>query len=99
LRILWYPYQCLVAHRSILSHGVLIGPLLRVLYLYAIVEVLLFAVYHGAVLAGYSTQMAQTGFRMVANVFPYLVAHPQVSVPLLVGLVLSGITHSLIDWF
>jgi uncharacterized metal-binding protein len=97
--MLWYPYQRLVAHRSLLSHGVVIGPLLRVLYLYAMVQVLLFAVYHGAVLTGYSTQMAQTGLSMVANVFLYLVAHPQVSVPLLVGLVLSGITHSLIDWF
>jgi uncharacterized metal-binding protein len=99
LRILWYPYQRLVAHRSVLSHGVLIGPVLRVVYLYAMVEVLLCVIYHGAILAGYSTQMAQTGLRMVANVFPYLVAHPQVSMPLLVGLVLGGITHSIIDWF
>jgi hypothetical protein len=70
-----------------------------VLYLYVVVEVLLFMVYHGAILTGYSTQMAHTGFRMVANVFLYLVAHPQISVPLLVGLVLGGITHSILDWF
>lgn len=98
LRVLWYPYQRLVGHRSILSHGVLVGPLLRVLYLYAMIEALLFAAYHGAVLTGYSTQVAQAGLRITASVLPYLVAHPQVSVPLLVGLVLGGLAHSVLDW-
>jgi uncharacterized metal-binding protein len=99
LRMLWYPYQCLVAHRSILSHGVLIGPLLRVLYLYAMVEVLLFVAYHGAALTGYSTYVTQAGLQVTANILPYLIAHPQVSVPLLVGLVLGGLAHSLLDWW
>ena len=98
LRVLWYPYQRLVAHRSVLSHGILVGPVLRVLYLYAMIEALLFMVYHGAVFTGYSTQAAQTGLRITANVLPYLVAHPQISVPLFVGLVLGGLAHSVIDW-
>ena len=33
LRILWHPYATLVPHRSSFSHGWLIGPLTRLLYL------------------------------------------------------------------
>lgn len=32
LRIVWWPYQKLIPHRSWISHGVGIGPLLRVFY-------------------------------------------------------------------
>lgn len=33
LRLLWKPYQWLVPHRSSLSHGILLGPAVRLLYL------------------------------------------------------------------
>jgi uncharacterized metal-binding protein len=97
LRLLWLPYQRLVAHRSVLSHGVLIGPLLRVLYLYAMVELLLLVASAVATWAGYSAQMLAVGHHIFGNALLYLVLHPQVSVPLLAGLVLGGLAHSLID--
>jgi uncharacterized metal-binding protein len=97
IRVVWYPYQRLVAHRSILSHGILIGPLLRVLYLYVMVELALLVAYRIATLAGYPMQVVDTGFRLSANLLPYLVGHPQLSVPLLAGLILGGLSHSIID--
>lgn len=36
LRFLWWPYQKIVPHRSWYSHGIGIGPLLRVLYFAAV---------------------------------------------------------------
>ena len=35
LRGIWWPYQKLISHRSILSHSYLIGPTLRLVYLLA----------------------------------------------------------------
>jgi len=32
IRFVWWPYQKLIPHRSTLSHSLLLGPLLRVLY-------------------------------------------------------------------
>src|SRR5690348_11867705 len=42
LRWIWKPYQWLVPHRSVVSHGILLGPLGRLAYLAAVV--LVFAV-------------------------------------------------------
>lgn len=39
LRFIWLPYQKLIKHRSLLSHGLLIGNCLRVIYLFTIVTV------------------------------------------------------------
>ncbi|MDX1933387.1 MAG: metal-binding protein [Capsulimonadales bacterium] len=36
-RILWWPYQKLMPHRSILSHSFVLGPALRLLYFVAVV--------------------------------------------------------------
>jgi uncharacterized metal-binding protein len=99
LRVVWYPYQRLVAHRSMLSHGILIGPLLRVLYLYVMLELVLLVAYRVAMLTGSPLQVVDTGFRLSANLLPYLAGHPQISVPLLVGLILGGLSHSMIDLF
>lgn len=41
LRFLWLPYQKLIPHRSPLSHSVLLGPVLRVLY-FLVIAYLLF---------------------------------------------------------
>jgi uncharacterized metal-binding protein len=40
LRVLWWPYQVLIRHRSRLSHGLLLGPLVRILYFCLMLAVL-----------------------------------------------------------
>lgn len=37
IKFIWIPYQRIVKHRSILSHGILIGTALRILYLVLII--------------------------------------------------------------
>jgi uncharacterized metal-binding protein len=39
LRWLWLPYRALVPHRSVLSHGILLGPAFRLAYLSAMLVV------------------------------------------------------------
>lgn len=44
LRFLWIPYQKAIKHRSVLSHGILIGTTLRLLYLFFIVGIIIVSV-------------------------------------------------------
>jgi hypothetical protein len=68
-------------------------------YLYVMAELVLLIIYRIAMLTGFSLQMIDTGFRVSANILPYLLAHPQFGVPLLAGLILGGVVHSILDLF
>jgi len=98
LRFLWYPYQRLIAHRSWLSHGLVVGPLLRLVYLYVMIHLILIGVHHGMRWLEQSTEVVDSGFQVLASVWPYVLTHSHISAPLLVGLVLGGVAHSLVDW-
>src|SRR5690242_17939681 len=41
LRFIWFPYKVALAHRSRLSHGILFGTLIRIVYFLAVVTILL----------------------------------------------------------
>ena len=41
LRFIWYPYKVALSHRSRLSHGILFGTLIRIIYFLAVVTLLL----------------------------------------------------------
>jgi uncharacterized metal-binding protein len=97
LRLLWLPYQKLVPHRSWLSHGLGIGPLLRVVY---------FAAAAGMAATGLLWLLAREGVpvrqynltdRFLTHGAAWTLMHPTVSVWLLLGLVLGGVTHSIAD--
>ncbi len=98
LRFLWYPYQRFVSHRSWLSHGLVVGPLVRLVYLYVMVQLVLAGIQVGAEWLGVSTEAVEAGIQTVGQVWPAALTHSHVSVPLLVGLVLGGVAHSLVDW-
>ena len=36
-RVLWFPYRLMFAHRSSFSHGIILGPVLRCLYLILVI--------------------------------------------------------------
>ena len=54
----------------------LVAPVLHVVYLYVMIELVLLVVYRVTMLAGYSLQMVDAGFRLSANALPYVVPHP-----------------------
>ena len=41
IRFIWYPYKVAFSHRSRLSHGILFGTLIRIIYFLAVVTLLL----------------------------------------------------------
>jgi uncharacterized metal-binding protein len=98
LRWLWYPYQKLVSHRSWLSHGFAIGPLGRLVYLCGMIELTLFVMQQLIRRVSDSADVIEAGWSLTAQVWPYVIAHPHISAPMAVGLVLGGLSHSLVDF-
>ena len=96
-RLVWYPYQRLIPHRSLLSHGLVVGPVLRVLYLYVMLELLLLVAWRITVLTGTRAPYVEAGLDISARLLSYLVWYPQISIPCVIGLVLAGFCHSLLD--
>ena len=97
LRFLWYPYQKLVAHRSWLSHNPLACPLLRLLYLYVMIELILLGAHRLIQSLGASTDLIDAGLGWTAQAWLFLWTYPHISLPLVVGLVLGSAIHSLVD--
>jgi uncharacterized metal-binding protein len=104
LRFLWLPYQWIVPHRSWVSHGLILGGVLRVVYL-ALICTLLF--WGGLWLYGYvglrpvdAGAITQEQWR---SLLYFVHTHPYPSIAAFGGFVLAGTTHSIADavstWF
>lgn len=95
LRWLWIPYQKVIRHRSVFSHGLLIGTTLRVLYLvswFMVVGVLILGVIQLFRDVPWSwLGFAQAVARSLRN---YRVQ----GLALFVGLELGAMSHSVSDW-
>lgn len=95
-RWLWKPYQWLVPHRSALSHGIVIGPAIRLLYL--AVLALGVAALGGRLASGAwafpwaSVAAAADGLARLDGRSWALVAYG------MLGLWAGGASHSLADW-
>jgi uncharacterized metal-binding protein len=96
LRWIWKPYQWVVPHRSVLSHGILLGPLGRLMYLTAVaLAVVLLAI---RALTG-QWQIPWGAFGQAVDLAARLDDRVWVLVAFgLVGLWVGGASHSLADW-
>ncbi|NEP14112.1 MAG: metal-binding protein [Symploca sp. SIO2C1] len=95
LRWMWIPYQKMMRHRSVFSHGMLIGTTLRVLYLISWVIVLTVIIVAVAQwLGGEPLPWQQFAQRVVRSLFSYQVE----LIALFVGLELGASSHYLADW-
>jgi uncharacterized metal-binding protein len=88
-RAVWMPYDKLIPHRSIISHGFGVGILLRLLYICAFV----FAIAKVLELVGVVMVM-----NILKGVAQWMVTNPHISVSLLAGLVLSETIHTVTDY-
>jgi uncharacterized metal-binding protein len=97
LRILWWPYQKAVPHRSRLSHGLVLGGVVRIIYLAAVSTLLGWgAVWVYGQLGHRVDPDAATGAEW-RSLFGLARAHPAWTLALLAGFVLAGTTHSVAD--
>ncbi len=95
-RFLWWPYQRLIHHRAIWSHGLVIGPALRIVYFSGVMYLLLL----GALwLVSLLDPLDPTGasWRTAVWVGAYLNRHPGLVALSLVGFVLGGASHTIAD--
>ncbi len=96
LRWIWLPYQKALRHRSLLSHGLIIGTVLRVLYLLTILAAIAFVfVAIAQLIWGFPwnwQQFARATFTAIER--EYKVE----TLALWLGLELGALSHSLSDW-
>lgn len=95
LRWIWIPYQKAIRHRSVFSHGVIIGTIVRSLYLAFFLSILGFLVLGIAQFFGnvnWNWQM------VVAMMQRSLSQYPHEWLALIVGLELGAFSHYISDW-
>jgi uncharacterized metal-binding protein len=95
LRWIWLPYQKSLRHRSFLSHGPIIGTILRILYLgclLAIVAIFVLAI------AQRLWNLSFTWQDLGQSVGRSLVQYDTEYIALFLGLELGAMSHSLSDW-
>jgi uncharacterized metal-binding protein len=96
LRGIWLPYRKLLRHRSLFSHGLIIGTCIRVLYLLVFVSwMAIFIVAIAQLLLGFSWNWQD----FVTEKF-YLLTHQRYreTTALFIGLELGAMSHSISDW-
>lgn len=91
LRLIWWPYKESVPHRSWLSHGLVIGPLLRLAYfgciMYGLFWLILNATGNAELLRTLEQSFASTLRENSGQTYAFLF-----------GFVLGGAAHSIPDW-
>jgi uncharacterized metal-binding protein len=96
LRFLWLPYQRLVPHRSRISHSLIMGPLIRALYF----AVMLFLVGLGLYfLVNMLVPFDPTGtlLQFARDAALLMQQHPSTVFYALIGFILGGAAHVLLD--
>jgi uncharacterized metal-binding protein len=98
-RYFWLPYQILVPHRHWLSHSWLLGPLLRALYFFLMMYLLLrlgmVAIHHWIVPIDHSKILRALQQEMHLT----LQSHITWAQSALIGLIAGGLVHSMTDAF
>ena len=97
LQFIWTPYQKLVPHRHWISHGLCVGPILRVAYFLAALWLIarggLWLVNEYVTPVNRDTVLTHSAAWLVAVAFH----HPVVFGWALAGLVLGGVVHTVAD--
>ncbi len=95
LRWIWLPYQNIIRHRSGLSHGLIIGTIIRILYLLSLLALIgVLGVAVAQSIWGFDwnwQQFAQTGFQKISR------DYRREAIALFLGLELGALSHSLSD--
>lgn len=96
-RFLWWPYRKLVPHRSWLSHGFCVGPLLRIIYFafmfWLTARCALWAVNRYVMVVNRDGILHHVG----VGTADFFLLHPLWTWYALAGLILGGIAHTVAD--
>ena len=94
---IWLPYRKFLSHRSIWSHGLIIGTCIRLLYLFSIVAAIsIFIVAIAQLIFGFNWNwqvFVRAKFTLLKN--QYL----RETIVFLIGLEIGAMSHTFSDWF
>ena len=103
LKCIWWPYRVCVPHRSWVSHGLIMGGVLRIVYLLAVFTLIAacgfwtYGRFHGI------EKARVVAIQQWASLDGFVLAHPVPIALSLSGFILAGTVHSLSDlistWF
>jgi uncharacterized metal-binding protein len=96
-RWIWLPYRKLVPHRSWISHGTAVGPLVRVVYFLFMLWIVSRAILWVLIYEGMKINRDVLLGTIWNHTLIWTFAHPTIDLWLLIGLVLGGVTHSAAD--
>jgi uncharacterized metal-binding protein len=103
LRFLWWPYRQLVPHRSWVSHGLILGGVVRVVYLAAVCTLLFWLGLWLYSRLGPHVDASAVTRAQWETLLGFARTNPRETIALLGGFILAGTTHSLADvistWF
>ena len=95
LRWIWIPYQKMLPHRSVFSHGLIIGTLLRLLYISSLVAIVaIFGVAVAQLIWGFPWNWQQ----FAIAVGKWLSIYREEAIAVFTGLELGAMSHSWSDW-
>lgn len=97
LRFLWWPYRKLVPHRSWISHGLIMGGLIRAIYLAVVTTLALWVLVWGVSRLGPHLNPSAVTWAEWQSLYTLASAHPKAAGALLAGFILAGTTHSIAD--
>ena len=96
LRGIWLPYRHFVRHRSFLSHGLIIGTCVRLLYLgFIAAGIAIFVVAVAQLCLGFPWNWQDFAREQV---YLTIKQHPNTTIVCLVGLEIGAMSHSISDW-
>ncbi len=102
LRWIWLPYRKSMRHRSFLSHGLIVGTGLRILYLSVWIAVVGSILILGSAIIQSLDRwhpIAQQGFALsLESLGRSLQQHPGEWIAAAIGLELGSLSHSISDW-
>lgn len=98
LRFIWTPYRKLVPHRSWLSHGIVVGPIGRVVYIslaaWLIARGVLWLVNEWLIRVNRDSVLQSVSIWIASSLYH----HAAWTLWCFCGLILGGIAHSVADW-
>jgi uncharacterized metal-binding protein len=96
VRGIWLPYRKFLRHRSIFSHGLIIGTCIRLIYLFCIIS---FVSTLGVAIAQLCLGFTWNWQIFVRDQLHLLInKYPRQTAALLIGLEIGAMSHSISDW-
>lgn len=96
LRFIWIPYQKMIPHRSWVSHSLLFGPLIRVVY-FVLMSTLLYLGVMALINLFTPVDSSGTLLNISSTVTAWVQNHPIIIGYALAGLILGAAVHTLTD--